>query len=137
MLPHKGVYTRLGRSAIHGIGVIAIRDIPKGTNVFEGDNSKIVWINKSEFLNIEPEIRKLYDDFCVIKSDKYGCPENFNSLTVGWYLNESKDNPNVCCTENYEFITTRDIKKGEELLANYSEYSDDPDKVGQFQGHNT
>ncbi len=102
-LPHKGTYTRLAPSKVHGIGVFAIRDIPEGADIFEGDTSKMVWIDKSEIVNLEPEIKKLYDDFCVIKGNKYGCPENFNSLTIGWYLNESTVNPNVRCTEDYDF----------------------------------
>ena len=69
---------------------------------------------------------KLYDDFCIIKGNKYGCPINFNSLTVGWYLNESKENPNVRATNDYDFIAIRDIKKGEELTVDYSTFSDYP-----------
>ena len=34
-LPHEGVYTRIKPSNIHGVGVFAISDIPKGTYVFE------------------------------------------------------------------------------------------------------
>jgi hypothetical protein len=33
-LPHDDVYTRLQCSPIHGVGVFAIRDVPKGTNIF-------------------------------------------------------------------------------------------------------
>ena len=42
-LPHEHVYVRLGASAIHGIGVIAIRHIPKGTNIFANDRVELVW----------------------------------------------------------------------------------------------
>ena len=127
-IPHEGVYTRLRQSKVHGIGVFAIRDIPKGTIIFNGDETEMIWIDKKEFNNVEPEIRKLYDDFCIIKGDRYGCPENFNSLTVGWYINESNDNPNVEFSAEYEdFIASRDIKQGEELLVDYSKYSDYPE----------
>jgi SET domain-containing protein len=47
-------------------------------------------------------------------------------LTVGWYLNQSKENPNVLCTDDYDFIALRDIKKGEELAVDYSTYSEHP-----------
>lgn len=119
-------YCRLKPSPLHGIGVFAIRDIPKGTNVFSGDNGEMIWIDKSEIKNADPEIQKLCEDFCVIKNGKYGCPKNFNSLTIGWCLNESKKNPNMRCDKNYDLYSVRDIKKGEELTVDYSTYNDYP-----------
>jgi SET domain-containing protein len=119
-------YTRLKCSDIHGVGVFAIRDIPKGVNPFRNDNSRMIWINKSEVLDVRPELKKLYHDFCVMKGELIGCPENFDSLTVSWYLNHSKT-PNVKCTEDYTFVTLKEIKEGEELLVDYSEYSDEWD----------
>lgn len=124
--PHMNVFTRLKCSDKHGVGVFAIRDIPKGTNIFNNDNSKMVQIDENAIRNLSPEIKKLYNDFCVIKGSTYWCPENFNNLTVAWYLNESKDSPNVLCAKDYDFIATRDIKKDEELLIDYAGYSDYP-----------
>ncbi len=95
--------------------------------MFEGDSSEMIWVDEEKIKNLDLETRKLYDDFCVIKAGKYGCPENFNSLTVSWYLNESKDNPNVRCARDYDFVALKNIRKGEELLINYSDYSDYPD----------
>ncbi len=127
-LPHNNIYTRLAPSKIQGVGVFAIRDILKGTNIFSNDKSKMIWIDESEIKNIDPEVKKLYDDFCVIKNGKYGCPKNFNTLTVGWYLNESKENLNVRCIKDYNFIAIRDIKNGEELFIDYSTFSEYPKK---------
>lgn len=126
--PHIGVYARLKPSNVHGVGVFAIRDIPKGANIFSNDTSQMRWILKKQFLDVKPEIRRLYDDFCVIKGNKYGCPENFNSLTVAWYINEPPKgkSPNVKCDKDYNFIASRKIKEGEELFVNYSDYSDLP-----------
>jgi SET domain-containing protein len=127
-LPHEDVYTRIKPSKIHGVGVFAIRDIPKDTYIFSGDNSKMVWVDKSAIENVDSEIKSLYDDYCIIKGDRYFCPDNFNNLNVGWYLNESKDDPNVGCDENYDFYALRDIRAGEELTLNYSIFSDEPVK---------
>jgi len=124
-LPHNGVFTRLRPSKIHGIGVFAIIDIPKGTYIFPYDNSKMVWVDKTDIEDQEAEVRKMYDDFCIIKGNKYYCPDNFNNLNVGWYLNESKENPNVGCDEKYDFFAIRDIKKNDELTVDYSTFSDD------------
>jgi hypothetical protein len=123
-LPHENVFTRLAVSSNHGVGVFAIKDIPSGTNVFADDPSELIWIEVDKLKNLDPQIKMLYNDFCVLKNGKYGCPSNFNLLTVGWYLNESKENPNVNATKNYDFIALRDIKEGEELLSNYSTYSE-------------
>jgi hypothetical protein len=125
-IPHDGVYTRLQCSKIHGVGVFAIRDIPKGTHIFSNDETDMVWIDKTDIADINPELKKLYDDFCVIENGKYGCPKNFNMLTVGWYLNESRESSNVHCTVDYDFVALRDIKKGEELTVDYSTYSESP-----------
>lgn len=99
------------------------KDIPKGKNIFASDTSKMIWIDKKAVKKRDKESQKLYEDFCVIKGDKYGCPDSFNNLTVGWYLNNSKK-PNTRCNQNYDFITLRKIEKGEELTVDYSAYSE-------------
>jgi len=125
MLPHDKVYTRLGISNIHGIGVFAISDIKKGTLLFEYDITEMVWVNASEIANTSDKIKKMYEDFCVVKDNGtlYGCPANFNQLTMAWYMNHS-DTPNVEIDENYDFRTLREIKDGEELTINYKIFSE-------------
>jgi len=125
-MPHHGVYTRLRPSNIHGVGVFAIRDIPEGTRIFQDDDSELIWKKRSE-LNLDElpqEIGSLYDQFCLIKEkgETYGCPKSFNLMTVAWYLNHSKT-PNVGCDKDYMFFALRDIKKGEELTADYHTYN--------------
>jgi SET domain-containing protein len=128
MIPHEGVYARLFASPIHGVGVIAIRDIKEGTLIFREDDDDLIWIHKERVTHLPSELRRLYDDFCIIKGDQYGCPRNFNLLTPAWYLNEPKagDKPNVRANENYEFFASRDIKAGEELTIRYCTYSELP-----------
>ncbi len=123
--PHFEVYTRIRPSRFHGVGVFAIRDIKKGTSIFYGDDDEIVWVKKNQLKGLPREIKKLYQDFCIIKNkgQLYGCPKNFSLLTVAWYLNESKK-PNVFCDENYRFFALRDIKKGEELTVDYKTYNE-------------
>jgi len=125
LLPHEGVYTRLKPSKIHGVGVFAIRHIPKGTPVFTHDNQPIAWVDKKSIGSIPKSLRDLYDDFCIIKGDKYGCPEHFDMLTTSWYLNHS-NNPNVAVDDGYRFYALRDIEEGEELTVDYRTYSDEP-----------
>jgi SET domain-containing protein len=129
-LPHGGCYTRIRLSRIHGVGVFAIRRIKKGTSIFPDDNQEIEWIDNSDLKKLPPEIRKMYDDFCIIKDGgkKYGCPSSFNRLTISWYLNEPWRNqePNVECRDDYMFYALRDIAVGEELTVNYETYSERP-----------
>jgi SET domain-containing protein len=124
-LPHEGVYTRIKPSNIHGVGVFAISDIPKGTYVFVEDDEEIVWVDKSEIENLPASLKLFYTDFCIIKGNAYGCPRSFNSLTTSWYLNHSED-PNVAPDANYRFYALRHIIEGEELTADYRVYSDVP-----------
>jgi SET domain-containing protein len=121
--PHLGVYVRLKPSKIHGVGVFAIRDIPKGTYVFRGDDDEMVWVKVSATNRLDKEIKKVYRDFSVTRNGRYGCPRNFNLLTPAWYLNHSKK-PNMAADKNYDFYSTRRIKKGEELTVDYKTYSD-------------
>jgi hypothetical protein len=125
--PHRSVYTRLRPSKVAkgGVGVFAIRKIQKGRAIFSGDGDQMVWIEEGALPNKPKEIRKLYEDFSVMKQKRYGCPPTFNQLTPAWYLNESKT-PNVACDSEYEFYALRDIKPGEELTVDYSTYSDSP-----------
>jgi hypothetical protein len=126
-LPHAFAYTRLRPSKVAkgGVGVFAIKKIKKGTPVFLADNDEMVWINESSVLKTLGEVRKLYEDFAVIKGKRYGCPSNFNRLTMSWYLNDSKT-PNLRCNDDYEFLALSDIEPGEELTVDYSTYSDAP-----------
>ena len=125
--PHKEVYVRLMPSKLHaaGIGVFAIRRIPRNTRIFAGENEEVLWKQKSS-LPRKGELRRLYDDFSIIKGDIYGCPTSFNRLTPAWYMNESKK-PNTRCDENYDFYALRDIHSGEELTVDYETFSDYPD----------
>ena len=121
-VPHSDVYVRLRPSRIHGIGVFAIRDIPKGTYVFRGDTGDMVWVSKVSTKGLDVETRKLYRDFCVSRNGTYGCPSNFNLLSPAWYLNHSKK-PNVAADRNYDFYSIRRIRRGEELTADYDTYN--------------
>ncbi len=132
-LPHHDVYTRLRESAIDGVGVFAIRRIKKGMKLFPDDNTRMVWIDKSRTRREPAEIRRLYEDFAVIRGGLCGCPRSFNQMTMAWYLNEPKqgDRPNVRCdAETYEFYALRNIRSGEELTVDYETFSEEPGSTG-------
>jgi hypothetical protein len=87
----------------------------------------MLWVGEGDLPRTPRQVRRLYDDFAVVKDKRYGCPKNFNRLTMSWYLNEPRkgQRPNVRET-NYDFFALRDIKAGEELTVDYSTYSDKP-----------
>jgi SET domain-containing protein len=122
--PHDGVYARIGRSRIHGVGVLAIRDIPRGTRLFRGEDERVVWVRLARIRRLPVELRRLYTDFGMAWGQRIGVPQTLNMLSVGWYLNHSA-RPNTRCDEDGRFYALRRIRKGEELTADYRTFSDD------------
>lgn len=127
-LPHHGVNTRLGISSIHGIGVFAIREIPEGAPIFPDSRSTVSWFDKEavEASNPTPEELRFYEDFCIQRDGKFGCPSSFNELTAEWYLNEAPEEgtENVTLDSEYNLIAKRAISAGEELTTRYTSFSD-------------
>ena len=127
-LPHESVYVRLGLSAVHGIGVFAIRPIPAGTDIFANDSVPLVWVSRAELeqADLTEAERALYHDFGINRGDRIGCPANFHNLTPGWYLNEPAPGTeaNVQSTDRLSFIARRDIAEGEELSIRYESFSE-------------
>lgn len=122
--PHEGVYARIARSRIHGVGVRAIRDIPSGTAVFRGESERVVWVPRAAVRRLPRALRQLYVDFAMLSDGRYGVPRTMNMLSVGWYLNHS-DRPNVEADESGRFHALRRIRKGEELTADYRTFSEE------------
>src|ERR1700693_6533872 len=89
-LPHERVFTRLRPSLVHraGVGVFAIRNISKGTYIFEPDDIPVVSIDAARVDRLPKDLRQLYYDFGTMNEGKYSVPVSFNKLTVAWYLNE-------------------------------------------------
>src|SRR3990167_9884211 len=120
---NKSVWVTLGFSKIHNIGVIAIRDIPKGTlytdyNLYNSSKPILpIVMNEDDFNKILPGIRNLILDKTVFIDSIMFFSPNYVQDIRSW-MNHS-DDPN---TEG--FIVTRDIKKGEELTENYRFFGD-------------
>jgi len=122
-LPHEQVYVRLGSSAIHGIGVIAVRRIAEGTNIFANDRVELVWIDARVLKDphLSEADRAFYRDFAIVVDGLAGCPVNFHNLTPGWYLNEAPEGalPNVRIDAELNYFAACDIEPGEELTIRY------------------
>ncbi len=127
------IYARLRPSKLQGVGVFAIKDIPKGVNPFKMTNNsryKTIKYEKEELKHLNPEVKKMIIDFIEPDEGKiFHIPENgLNSLDITFYLNHSNDN-NLGVVDDKDdeycsFVALRTIKKGEELLINYDDYKD-------------
>ncbi len=126
------VYCRLGVTK-HGVGVVAIRDIPKGVDPFKrcdpfGD---VLKIPAQELLQsgAPKEVIKMVRDFCALQDGNYFVPNfGMDAIDKSYYLNHSTK-PNLVTHDQGEtFVALRKIKKGEELTANYDQYDNDAHK---------
>jgi SET domain-containing protein len=123
IMPHRNLYTRLKASA-HGVGVFAIRDIPAGMRLFEGDLASVVRVSRQTVDQIkDAELRRMYFDFCPTHENAFIAPADFNQITMSWYMNHSSD-PNVRADAELRFVTSRPIHSGEELTTDYTTFSE-------------
>lgn len=114
-------YVALRPSPVHGIGVFAIRDIPKGCRtIFSRGVGDWVRLSFEEVERLPAHSRNLIETYCLYDDTHYFVPDyGFKLMDLVLYLNHS-DEPNiVSVNEGEQFEALRDIKAGEELLVNY------------------
>jgi len=120
------VYCRIMPSKIHGVGVFAIKDIPKGIDPFKTTNNikyNSIELYDQDIKDLDINVKKMLDDFFG-KECTYVPLNGLNSLDISFYMN-STENPNIDTiddekSEYFVFRTNRDIKKGEELFIKYT-----------------
>ncbi|MFM7523696.1 MAG: SET domain-containing protein-lysine N-methyltransferase [Betaproteobacteria bacterium] len=114
------VYCKLGVSTIHGVGVFALRDIPKGIHPLQSMASrKEKKFSRAELKEIPGSVRKHLADFCLIESGRVFVPEiGMNAVNISVYLNHSKT-PNLFFNKQEVLEALRDITRGEELTIDY------------------
>lgn len=118
---NKTVWVTLAPSKIHGIGVFAIRDIPKGTMV-----SSHTVFEPPEIYEVYPEeFEKLYPAIQKLVLDRMAFPKGLRKLkfyspnqeqVIQSFMNHSTE-ANV-----KNMVTLVDIKEDEELTENYLEF---------------
>lgn len=119
---HTEVYCRLGVSHIHGVGVFAVRLIPKGTHPFKlMRTDEYHYYQQDELKNVDPGVMKLIDQFCYCVDGVYEIPKaGFNTLSLPVYLNHSKT-PNIKMLDEADFVALHDIPAGSELTMDYDD----------------
>lgn len=116
-------WVMLRPSPIEGIGVFAIRDIPKGCrDMFGKPDAADEWITvpKNEIEILPAHARFLIGNYCLYDEENYFIPAHgFKKMDVSLFLNHS-DDPNIISLNDGDFFETmKDIKQGEELLIDY------------------
>lgn len=121
LLALKDVYLQLRPSSVHGIGVFAIRDIPKGCrDMFSKEEGNWIKLPLSEVEAMPDHLRKLIENYFLFDEQYYYVEKSgFKKPDLSFFLNHS-DDPNIISVNEGEFFeTTTDIKAGEELFIDY------------------
>eukprot|EP01059_Diplonema_ambulator_P037186 TRINITY_DN9696_c0_g1_i2.p1 TRINITY_DN9696_c0_g1~~TRINITY_DN9696_c0_g1_i2.p1 ORF type:complete len:185 (+),score=29.31 TRINITY_DN9696_c0_g1_i2:350-904(+) len=146
------IWCRIGVSKLHGVGVIAIRDIPKGVVV---DKVPVDMLPphlrrevQSEPVHLE-ELQDVDENVVSYLKEMYVCTDGKMDICkygantfvgLSHFVNHS-DTPNVEFIEspepdlgyNMKIITCSEVKKGEELLCDYKEYLT-PEELSSLPG---
>ena len=113
---NKEVWCTLAPSKIHGVGVFAIRNIPKGTVLFKGESegANYFYLSEEEFGRIVEPIRNILIDRHLQCEGKemWVCHPNGDAKLL-CFMNHN-DKPN---SDGYKALT--EIKAGEEVTENF------------------
>ncbi len=118
-------YVMLRPSPIAGIGVFALRDIPKGClDMFSKPDKNDQWItiSKKEVDTLPLHAQQLIINYCLFDEEHYFVPDyGFKKIDVSLFLNHS-DTPNIISIQDGDYFeATRDINEGEELFIDYGQ----------------
>jgi SET domain-containing protein len=116
------VYCRLGVSETHGVGVFALRVIPKGISPLTSRVKKReIRISREELFSLPKGVRSQLERFCFHDKGTYYVPSTgFNTMDLAVYLNHSKK-PNLRFTKRGALKSLKRIRRGEELTIDYDE----------------
>jgi SET domain-containing protein len=114
------VYCRLGVSRTHGVGVFALRKIPKGINpLVSWASHREFTFTRNELKGVPSAVRRQMRLFCTYDSQHIQVPVmGLNAMTLGMYLNHSKT-PNIALIASGQFKSLRTIHQNEELFMDY------------------
>ena len=110
------IWCTLKPSAIHGVGVFALRDIPAGTKViWEYDTIEVSTLSEEDMRALPVEItEEILARTIFIKGESLSFLDPNSTTNYRSYMNHNKE-PN---TDGV--YTTRAVAKGEELTEDYT-----------------
>ncbi len=116
-------FVALKPSGIHGIGVFAICDIPKGCRtIFSKDTGNWIQLSIAEVEQLPAHARNFVETYYLYDEEQYFIPEHgCKIMDMANYLNHSNTPNLVSVNEGEYFEALRNIKEGEELFINYGE----------------
>ena len=116
-------YVAIKPSAIHGIGVFAIADIPKGCrDLFSKNVGNWIKVSIADVEKLPPHSRSLIETYCLYDKENYFVPDyGFKVMDLVNYLNHSST-PNIISVNDGEYFEAiLDIPAGNELMINYGD----------------
>lgn len=119
-------FVTLKASPVHGIGVFAICDIPKGCrSILSKHGNEWTRLSFKEVEALPDHSRQLIETYCLYDDVAYFVPDyGFKMMDMVLYLNHS-DIPNLISVNEGEFFeAARDIKAGEEIFLDYKTLAD-------------
>lgn len=122
----KHTWAGLRPSALHGIGVFALCDIPQGVrSLFSANTGEWIKLSFAEVEDLPEHSRSIIETHCLYDEEHYYVPgEGFKKPDMSFYLNHSST-PNIISVNDGDYFETiRDIAAGEELLVNYTSIVD-------------
>jgi SET domain-containing protein len=116
-------FVMLRPSPVGGVGVFAIREIPKGCrSMFSNPHADEKWIkiSRQEMEALPTFAQDIIVNYCLFDEDAYFVPEKgFKKMDLSYYVNHS-DSPNIISINEGEYFeATRVIKVNEELFLDY------------------
>ena len=114
-------YVALKPSPVHGIGVFAVKYIPKGCRqIFSKDQGEWIKVAIDEVERLPDHSRNLVETYCLYDAEHYYVPDyGFKLMDMVNYLNHSPS-PNIMSVNHGEYFEAiMDILPGTELLVNY------------------
>jgi SET domain-containing protein len=121
------VYCRVQASELHGVGVFAIRRIPKGVNPFEPPVPlELAQLTDIDIRALAPGLKRMVREYAVKQNGGYVLSTlGFNLLELEYFVNHSTS-PNLAFDENAGcYRTARVIGRGEELTGDYNRFAPD------------
>lgn len=103
-----------------GVGVFALIDIPKGTILFEDTKPDNEFISWEEIGDIPIEVKNYLSNICLYAQNGIYLSRNVSSINISYYVNHSEDYNVIHDLNIDEYVTSKYIKKGEEILCLYT-----------------
>jgi hypothetical protein len=102
-----------------GVGVFALIDIPADTVLFNDIDPDMNFITWDEIGDIKDEVKTYLKSMCNSNESGLFLSRTVSAINISYYVNHSDDfNVHHDLTLD-RYITTKDIKSGDEILCKY------------------